>query len=89
MGSLKANTTYIYESPDDGKTVYAREHGSNERRLVGYKYDCNLKKQQETLLEIIKLSEENPALKKALENLFLVYNLVKDETKNEILWHPV
>jgi len=41
MGSLKPNIPLIYESPDGGKTVYAREFGSNHKQLIGYQYDMN------------------------------------------------
>jgi hypothetical protein len=39
MGSLKPDTTYIYERV--GNEVYARESGSDPstRRLIGYGYD--------------------------------------------------
>ena len=39
MGTLKPDTTYIYER--DGKTTYAREFGSDPstRRAIGWDYD--------------------------------------------------
>ena len=83
MGNLKPDTKYIYESPDGGKTVYAREHGSNDRTLVGYSYDkleSDKKKDQlELWKNILAESENNEALKKALNNAILIYNLVKEE----------
>ena len=36
MGTLKPGATYVYESPDRGKTIYAREVGSMDRKIVGY-----------------------------------------------------
>jgi hypothetical protein len=32
-------TKYAYESPDGGKTVYRREHGSMNRELMGDIYE--------------------------------------------------
>lgn len=34
MGDNNNDITYLYESPDGGKTVYRREHGSTNRELV-------------------------------------------------------
>ena len=39
MGNLTPGATLVYESPDGGKTVYAREAGKSERQLVGYSYE--------------------------------------------------
>ena len=40
MGTLKPDTTYIYERVND--VVYARESGSSTRREVGRDYDYML-----------------------------------------------
>jgi len=39
MGTLKPGATYVYESPDGGKTIYAREVGSMDRKIVGYTHE--------------------------------------------------
>lgn len=68
---------WIYESPDGGKTVY--------RRRVGNYYKELISEQDQTLfnyaefIRMIELSEKNPALKKALENLQLIYYTIRDE----------
>lgn len=88
MGTLKPNIEYIYETSDNGKKVYAREKGSNEKRLVGYTYESTDQKIQNQLLEIVNLSKDHESLKKALDHLFTIYNLVKNNS-DEIFWHPV
>lgn len=94
-------TTIIYESPDKGNTIYAREFGEKNRTLIqggggggggtytvqgggggggtgkiigdfhtvvslGHKYS-----------DILKTAETNPALKKAVEDMELIYGLTK------------
>lgn len=34
MCTMNNDGKLIYESPDGGKTIYAREHGSSDRQLV-------------------------------------------------------
>jgi hypothetical protein len=82
MGQLTPNSGYIYESPDGGDTVYARESGKTERFLVG----ISLKRQQlnqeiadrQLWDDIRKQSEHNPALKNALEHCILLYHIGKN-----------
>ena len=73
----------IYESPDGGKTIYAREHGSSHRTLVRTD-NAVLEMQQalktrDKLLDMIMLSKTVPALKEQLDKLEMLYRLVKDE----------
>lgn len=81
MGQLKPNTTYIYESPDNGDTIFAREVGSTERTLVGMSFKkqklIDEHNQKETWIDIIETSKNNPALQNALNNLLLIYKLSK------------
>lgn len=68
---------WIYESPDGGKTIYRRRPGNHYKQLIS--------EQNQTLfnygefVRMIEMSEKNPALKKALENLQLIYYTVRDE----------
>ena len=76
MGSLKPNTKYIYESPDGGKTIYAREFGSYERKLIGAEYPISRKiNWQDIELE----AKSNPALQTAIDRVILVYTLSKEK----------
>ena len=73
----------IYESPDGGKTIYAREHGSSHRTLVRTD-NAVLEMQQalktrDKLLDMIMLSKTVPALKEQLDKLEMLYRLVKNE----------
>ena len=73
----------IYESPDGGKTIYAREHGSSHRTLVRADSAAleieQARKLREKLLDVILLSKTVPALKEQLDKLMMIYTLVKDE----------
>jgi len=92
MGSLKPGATYIYESPDGGDTVYARETGTTERVIVGqsYKAKTTLEKIQEDKLwgEIRRKAKTHPALQQELERVIMFYKLIND-SDNEVMWHPV
>lgn len=74
----------IYESPDGGKTIYARERGSSDRVLIR-KLDNAIeemeqaKKLRDKLLDIAILSKTVPALKEQLDKLETIYLLVKNE----------
>lgn len=73
----------IYESPDGGKTIYARERGSSDRVLV--RTDPALEEINQTaklvekLLDMVMLSKTVPALKEQLDKLETIYLLVKNE----------
>lgn len=76
----------IYESPDGGLTVYAREHGSDTRQLI--KQDpCiahrnKVAKRSNRLLTILKLSETDNTLNDALEALEALYILKYGDDEN-------
>ena len=80
-------TRYIYESPDGGKTVYAREVGSDKRVIV--KQDPSVVERQQTafrsnrLLTILKKSQTDTTLKDALEALEALYILKYNDDKND------
>ena len=77
----KDDKEYIYESPDLGATVYRRELGTMERELVGKTENSNLVTYT-AFREIRELSETNTSIKKALDNLLLIYYTVKDDRKD-------
>lgn len=71
----------IYESPDGGKTVYARTPGSLDRILI-YEDPTIIKARKRTdLLEkwerILAAAEFNPTLKDLLDQAETVYELIK------------
>ena len=82
-----SETRYIYESPDGGKTVYAREMGSDKRFIV--KQDNSVIERQQTamrsnrLLTILKKSQTDATLKDALEALEALYILKYNDDKND------
>ena len=68
---------FIFESPDNGKKVYRRIAGGSERELISSTDDDLF-----TYLaynDIKKLSETNASIKKALDNLLLIYYTIKDD----------
>lgn len=79
MGKLKSGVTYIYESPDNGQTVYARELRSNTRTLVGYSQDAQDLDEHRLWNEIRVASRNDPVLRKAVERVILIYRLSQDK----------
>jgi len=81
MGSLKPGATYIYESPDGGQSVYARESGSKERKLIGESLSVKTNREliQESQLwhNIRVAARTNPTLQEALDRVIIIYNLSK------------
>jgi hypothetical protein len=82
--------TKIFESPDKGKTVYAREFGSTDKELSSYQVDyadpyevekIRIGKEdlaEDTLWWQIRLAAKtNMTLHKALERAKLLYRLTK------------
>ena len=73
----------IYESPDGGKTIYARERGSSDRVLIRTDDAMEVTKKilarRNQLIEICELAETVPALRDQLEKLETIYLLVKNE----------
>lgn len=72
---------YIYESPDGGKTVYRRESGSLIREMLSSPSKPDDLFRYAEFVQIIDMSYKNPAVKKALDNLLLIYYTVKDGTE--------
>jgi hypothetical protein len=85
MGNLTPGATYTYER--DGDVIYAREVGETERTLVGWGYKkphSNKVIEEATMwLEIRQMAKTNPALQKALDYAIMLYQLSKDNYKNE------
>jgi len=88
MGSLTPGATYVYESPDKGKTIYAREQGKTEKQLIGYHLNPRRDPLQYDIIEtqlwqdIVEAGKTNPTLQKTLDRAILIYQTIKDE-RNE------
>lgn len=71
----------IFESPDGGETVYAREIGSTDRTL--HSESPKIRSLHDDLKElqlwgnIKRAAADNPALQKAVEQCILLYKLTK------------
>lgn len=69
----------VYESPDGGNTVYARQVGSNERTLVHQSPAVHLNNRYHKWRDILNLASEYPALDRAVSEAELIYEIVKKE----------
>lgn len=69
--------TFIFESPDGGKTVFKRNPGTVDRELISNS-NTDLFSYADWF-DIKKLSETNASLKIALDHLLLIYYTIKDD----------
>lgn len=65
----------IYESPDGGSTVYARNSITEKRVLIK---QSNTGITYTDFIDIIDTAKQVPALQKALDNVIILYKLTKD-----------
>lgn len=83
MHCMMTNESVIYESPDGGKTVYARKHGSSQRQLV-YE-DPVWKREQEISERWVKLkaavfmADSDPTLNDAISKVEMLYALKRKQ----------
>lgn len=77
MGSLKPGATYIYERV--AGSIFAREFGKSERKLVGYSTDMSpeIEIYRSEINQVLLMCEHDPAMKDMLDQLFVMYNLKK------------
>ena len=68
---------YVYESPDNGLTVYKREIGSTKRILVSQSPITVLNKRHLEWHKILEASQTCPALAEAVEKAETIYKLIK------------
>ena len=67
--------TYIYESPDNGDTIYRRPFGTNQRELV---QEGPLRKQMlrsQLWREIFQAAESDPVLQEMLDKVEVYHRL--------------
>jgi hypothetical protein len=74
--------TYVYESPDNGDTIYRRKIGDPEREkhLVSERRQDLLNEIRESQLwgNIHRAALTNPALQEALDRVKVIYYLSKE-----------
>ena len=87
MGTLKPNTTYIYERANG--ITYAREFGAdpNTRVPVGWDWEVSKRQDDELWENIRNLARTNETLQSELDRVIMLYNLLKQEDSTD--WHPV
>jgi len=80
MGNLKPGATYIYESPDGGETVYAREMGAlpESRVMIGQSWMAKEQIEQRMWTDIYKHRNRNIALQHAVEECIIIYKLSEE-----------
>lgn len=80
MGNLKPGATYIYESPDNGLTTYAREIGApeSERIMIGQSWQATQQVERRLWAEIYDKRNQNTALQSAVEQCIIIYKLSKE-----------
>ncbi len=77
MGSLTPGATYIYERV--AGSIFAREFGKTERKLVGYVTDMSpdMLMYRSNINQVLLMCEQDPVMKDLLDQLFVMYNLKK------------
>jgi hypothetical protein len=80
---MKRDDKLIFESPDGGKTVYARRSGETERHLhwedPTWKREQELSRRWMNLKEAVFMADSDPTLNDALTKLEMLYALKKKE----------
>lgn len=81
MGSLTPGATYIYERV--AGTIFAREFGKTERRVVGYITDVSPEMQlyRSEINQVLTMCEQDPGMRDLLDQLFVMYNLKKSHER--------
>lgn len=77
MGTLKPGATYIYERV--AGTIFAREFGQTERKVVGYAtvVSPEMDIYRSEINQVLLMCEQDPAMRELLDQLFVLYNLKK------------
>ena len=82
MGQLNPGATYIYER--NGDTVFRREFGTTERKVVGYDHRTtdgrplvDHMREDQLWGNIRRAAKTNPALQDVLERAIMIYQLSK------------
>lgn len=81
MGQLKPGASYVYESPDGGNTIYAREAGTPDRILVGGRSKLDQILEDKLWGEIRRKSKTHPGLAAELERVIIFYKLLEENDR--------
>lgn len=81
--------TYVYETPDHGRSVYAREIGSGERFLIGRRMDQQDFVSDEVWKDVLRLSKLHSNLAEEVERILTLYYLLQQNNTGDVQWHPV
>ena len=75
MGQLTPGATYIYERV--AGTIFAREFGKTERKVVGYATNISPEMEiyRSEINQVLIMCERDPAMRDLLDQLFVMYNL--------------
>lgn len=80
---MKRDDKLIFESPDGGKTVYARRMGETERHLhwedPTWKREQELSQRWMKLKEAVFVADNDPTLNDAISKVEMLYALKKKE----------
>ena len=71
----------IYESPEKGKTVYAREFGQTDRQLISGNNSIVTRQkgvQLDMLRDMLRAAETDPDLRELLDQAIMLYQLKRD-----------
>jgi len=68
----------IFESPDGGKTVYARKSGEADRTLIIEDPEKKYRDRWVEWRDILRASETNPALADLIEKAEVIWRLTKN-----------
>lgn len=71
--------TYVYESPDQGRTIYRRAFGGAERELLSIDHSAYEEVRNAKLWqEIREAAKTDPALKEMMDQVKTYYLIKKD-----------
>ena len=75
--TIKQEPGLVYESPDNGQTIYARKYGSSDRILLHESLEIRTQKRWLKLKEIVEFAETDITINDQLSKLEILYALKK------------
>lgn len=76
--TINNDSNLIYESPDNGQTIYARKQGSSDRTLIYKSPEIRAEDRWYKLKKIVDMAQHDPVIEDALSKLEMVYALKKE-----------